>query len=263
MALPQILAITVTIAFEGLMLFQRGPDSQKNVAIVDASDPILYAHKPLIDICHAKSDYKTCETLVELQKDDTVTFNNSPGKIDLTDLYREHVPELRDFIVYGGVDALVEGKQLGSEGALAFVDLPAGRLTTWGGFDEKVQITKKGGVIRRRANKCFARYVLLATSVSPTTISVKHKDENPVAYPIEEGDLLFVSNISQERYHLHFPVYTRLLTNYGQLGPVRMLPENDEKCDPEVGKRQFPEIKDALENRYNRVPHGDCGPTGP
>jgi hypothetical protein len=258
MPIPQVLAATFTIAFEGLMLFQSDAGGRKHVVLVDATD---HDHKATIEICslyQGEYNSKYCQP-IPLENNDTVSFDGAPGKLDPDYYYEEHVPKLKDFIVRGHLHDDVVDQTLPHEGVLAFVSLPAGDLSTWGSFDYGVELTTADGTPEVH---CFARFVILShIRPAPSTLYVHHfQPPKTQPYPIKDGDLIFVSNISQTPPP-HFHLQSRLLNAGGALGTAKFTAIACVRTD---GRDRFGSaIEKVLFDRDSRVPNGDCGPTGP
>ena len=246
---------TVTLAFDGLMLFQsEHRDMSKHVAIVASHDHELeveiYTRSnpavPGLDAC----------TPVTVIKDDVSKFDTDATRIKHSPLYRKYVPELRQFGLFGEVDSYVEDANPFG-GVYAYVKLPPGSLTTWSTFDDAVEMYDRDLKSRRQ---CFARFVVMETMYYEATCM--YVGGKP--YQLKPWDLVFFSNVpSEPPKHPHFPEYLNVLDYTGQVGPVHILSGG---CDPTVGVGQFrDEIEDALKKHRDgeRVPNGDCGPTGP
>src|ERR1019366_671826 len=98
MAVPQILAVTFTVAFEGLMMFQGNPDGSKHVAIVNAS--CYYNHDdPRIEVWRPQSPGGQLKLVpsfpLKLQTGDAVSFGVTGTVIhDPDGLYVEHMPNI-------------------------------------------------------------------------------------------------------------------------------------------------------------------------
>jgi hypothetical protein len=262
MAVPQILAATVTIAFEGLMMFQGNGKGGKHVAVVDAN--CYYKHRPIIEIWRKVNPGDTELTRlnppIELNAGDRVELGIGTGIVTTSARYRRRVPGLTDFIAQGHVsDDVIEGTTMSKvDGVVALVGLPPGRLTTWGAFDEKVRVV---GNIKEY---CFARFVILEPDppISTSAITVHHFGVvNPESFPLQPGDLVIVSNTSTDQYPLHFPAYSRLLDQKddgGTLLPVSLV---HTACDPNDTVILEDTLQQkVLEDIERRVPHGDCGP---
>jgi len=273
MIVSEILAATLTVAFEGLMLFQTEANGGKHVAIVEDA-----MHNPGMEICHRdmsnKIDVTKCVP-ISFQKDDIVTFDYRPsdvGSLKVKErkdrLYTKHVPKIREFIVNGKVRDDVVNEKTPNAGVLAFVNVPPGKLSTFRTFDEQVDLTKNN---HDHVKICFARFVVLETTISNPALLVVHHRNAPVPgrpvpsppiqpYPLNPGDLVFVSNTSDDTSS-HFHIYKTLLTNGGKLGAVTVLKPNG-TCRNTDGEKTFdPVIEAAL--AAHRSPIGDCGPSGP
>src|ERR1043166_4470684 len=229
---------TLIIAFEGLIHFQT-KERYDHAALVDAEDYSCHdVHK--IEVWRDRQLYTT----VDLCKGDVVSFDIYPGRLRRDSLYRRHVPELRDFIVYGDIDRKVV-RQMPADGVFAYVTLPPGRLTTWATFEDRVELVRKTG---SRKKKCFARFVVLDTAITEDVHLRVHRSDLsclPVLpVPLTPRDLLVVSNTTSHNasgppYRPHFPAYARLLTTDGQVSPVRILSHKARKCDKDDGTGQF------------------------
>jgi hypothetical protein len=182
----------LTIAFQGLMLFQSTLES-KHVAIVDARD--THHHDPKIEIWRGANPKGIPET-ISLSKDDVVELDVASGTITRDELYRAHVPELRDFITSGEVDTRVVQRVTKKDGVLAYFALPPGALTTLGTFDEPVRLTRANG---DETTLCFARFVVLQTEIASDvkmTVTRVLPPASICTYTIAAADLLLISNIS-------------------------------------------------------------------
>jgi hypothetical protein len=250
---------TLVVAFEGLMLFQTGKSKKKkHVTIVKALH-----HEPKLFIFSQFPPDRDGAQQIHLNEGDVVSFEGvHPGPVTHTVLYDDHVPKLRKYVVRGEVHPYVVN-QKAKTGVVAYVALPPGQLTTFGGFAESVLLTNKNG---RRPNKCFARFVVLETMIT-TPVYLIVTDKNGSHSTKEKidptNDLILVSNISINHQHPHFPEYHHLLTDDGVLGPIKILDDHTCDIDAGVGYQFRQPIEDALEALRRPVPNGDCGPTGP
>ena len=285
---------TLTIAFEGLMLFQTDADKRKQVALVNAR---VHNHVPQVTLWRSDAPNKPLQKKapIELLDGDVVSFTNAEGEavggvMGHTDLYDTYVPKLRDFIFFGAIHSAVESQDTKFGGVAAYVDLPSGTITSWRSMDEYVLMHNKEC---RQVKQCFARYVVLATAMpSGGKLIIRHS-ASPDSQPLDLNawDLVIVSNRQRQRgtheahshdspeghshaspagaEALHFPILTRLLTWDGQLGPIQRVKPPEPLCNPEAGATQLGfsgPVKDILNGvklRGDRSPNGDCGPTGP
>jgi hypothetical protein len=267
MVVVQILAITVTIAFRGLLYFHSDPYNQKHAVMVDAHGDSGHNHnKPYLRQCHlinGKYDRSNCTDL-PLYKDDIVVIG-SPGQITLDpyNYYRDHVPDLKRFIALGEIHRDVINEHPPADGVFAFVSMPSGEITTSGAFPEEVTLKTKDN---SPVNQCFAKYVVLTSQQHNPVLIVDHitAEGHPNKFEffdIEDYDVIFVSNTSEDK-HRHFPLFERLLTSAGKIGePVDL---SDGKCDQKAGTNKLkPEVQAALDDEEIRSPIGDCGPSGP
>jgi hypothetical protein len=246
------------IVFQGLMLFQSTSGS-KHVAIVDPRDE-SYHHANI----QIRRDANPIAP-IPLRAGDVVELDVAPGEITRDDLYRAHVPKLREFITTGDVDAHVV-KDVIKDGVLAYFALPPGALTTWGTFVEPVRLTRRNG---NETTRCFARFVVLQTEITnEVTMTVTHTltpTLAPDSFTIRPTDLLMISNIAPHGTHEpHFPLYQHLLTPGGTLGPVLIL-GNEDPCPTMDGVGKLDQhVENVLTpEREAHAPNGDCGPTGP
>jgi hypothetical protein len=246
-----ILAATFTIAFEGLMMFQGKEDGGKFVAIVNACD-----HSPRIEVYHANKPVDT----YTLRSGSKVSFlNATDGPITTTKSYDDHVPRLREYVLAGDIDDDVV-KENFHDGVVAYVNLPAGKLTTYRGFTQQVRLMKRI-VLYMHKNFCFARFVVLP-DIPIHPAGVKLRIDGPganVEYAITEGDIVIISNISAKKAS-HFHHYATLLSHDGELGSAALLAANT--CT-DVHESSLPiSVTKVLDDLYPRTPNGDCGPTG-
>jgi len=256
---------TPIIVFQGLMLFQTDAEKKKQVAIVD--DRNGHHTNPHFQIWRlSDTGSYVLYTKKKFAKHDVVSFNSSTGKITPSKLYKKHVPELRKFIFEGDVDPnVVKQRALFRDGVMAFVNLPAGDVTTWGTLKPSVALIDNRGFPH---DICFARFTILIPEEAPTEMTVKHnKDKKP--YPLEPDDLIFISNIG----HMldigipggpkvgHFSLYGKLLSATSALAEPKV---GKLKC-PMDGKGQFakPIERHFQHEATKESPGGDCGPTGP
>jgi hypothetical protein len=254
---------TVTIAFEGLMFFQTGDGHKKEVVVVDGTK---HHHHPHIEILRSEDGtaggnlqpYKK----LALGEDDVVTFDVAEGQMTRSALYNQFVPELRRYIAAGDIDGKVT-RQETKKGAIDYVNLPPGDLTIWGTLKTSVALMTSTGHLEL---KCFARFVMLATTTSPTRITIHHRKsrKGDESYDLEPTDFVIVSNISHEMpggVH-HFELYSQLLTAGGHVGSFR---DGNTECPSSSGKGVFREpIERVLVAKDSHfIPNADCGPTGP
>jgi hypothetical protein len=268
MTAAHILAATLTIAFQGLMLFQGnsgGMEKSKHVAIVDD----LYGDhkKPYVEIWSSGDADGELISIgrYALAPTDLVEFDFSPGIVSPTKLYRRHVPKIEPFILGDHhVHDDVHEQTLPHNAVLLFVSLPGGTLTTYQTFEERVAIKKKNFGKKR---KCFARFVVLQTSPSPTKIKIHH-DGQDYNHDLLPDDLVVFSNAAPPQPpntepYSHFHLYEGLLNGSGKrLGDATILDSDPCKEPDMVGTKQFTDrIKAVLDDiAKTRTPNGDCGP---
>ncbi len=265
MAMPQILAATFTIAFEGLMMFQNdGNGGRKHVAIVDATTEF---HKnPRITICHKGplNNYPLteCGTPVPLKPGDEVSFGTPGSATPSKEYLLGNVPNIKDYIVAGAVHQNVIDKKP-VNGVLAFIELSPGELTIWRTFEDPVLLSMLHGA----QVKCFTRYVILKATTTSTPAEMKIRNggsEGNSGIILDDGDLVYVSNTSTDEDHQHFPSYKHLLKQPGgELGDSEVL--HNMTCKPiDVAGHVSAVIGIALDahtkSQDHKNPHGDCGP---
>jgi len=254
---------TVTIAFEGLMFFQTGDDHKKQVVIVDGTK---HHHHPHIEILRSEDGTSTGNLQpykkLALDEDDVVSFDVAEGQMTRTALYHQFVPELRKYIASGDVDRKVI-RQETHKGAMDYVNLPPGDLTTWGTLKTSVALMTSTSHLEL---KCFARFVMLTTTTSPKRITIHHRKSGTgdESYDLEPTDFVIISNISLEMpggVH-HFELYSQLLTAGGRVGLFR---DGNTQCPTTSGKGVFREAIERvlIAKDSHFVPNADCGPTGP
>jgi hypothetical protein len=250
MSASLILAATITFAFDGLMMFQGGLDGKQDVVVVN---DVNHDHdKPHIEIWRGS----TVEPLLQfsLKVGDTVHLGVAAGQVVSSASYREHVPDLKNLIRRGKITLK------NNPAVLTSIELPPGTLLPWRTFKEKVGFIQSNNEF---VKYCMARMVVLQTVVAkPGTLAITHVDPPQVeSYPLQDGDLVIVSNASPSTKNLHFPLYARLLDPTGRLGGMDVL--DGDYCDttePELGVGMFSDfIQDALDRHISRTPNGDCG----
>jgi hypothetical protein len=250
-------APTVTFAFEGLMFFHTSPGGNEHLTIVDAPP-----HIPQFEIWGASpttGNMAVIDHLI-LLANDRIAFTVAPGPVTRTALYNAHVPVLQNYVSPGGtIDPNVISKAP-KAGALAYVPLVPGELTTWKTFTDHVLLkTTAGGADTR----CFARFVAI-------TMTVTRAGQPPLSFTINPDEVLLFSNIAHG-VHLspagptatHFQKYGNLLAAGGTMKAATIL-TGPPPCDVNDGvgllRRDIEEILTAVPVR---APNGDCGPTGP
>ncbi|HKR64673.1 MAG TPA: hypothetical protein VJZ00_13155 [Thermoanaerobaculia bacterium] len=257
MTAGQIAAATFTIAFEGLMMFQTEANGYRNVALVDTDE----RHKHTAQIEIRDRDGKPREKQILLELGDRVTFEGTVrGEITTDKLYDRHVPHLKKYIIKGDVDVDVAAKTPKPGGALAFVDLPGGAMTTFENFRDRVQLTKHG-LFSRKDTLCFSRFVVMETPYSGPTFLVINRNAVTTRHEIRSDDIVIISNISTNPKP-HFQLYGQLLAPGGKLGDSEVLEDQKPTCIGEVSPDTPVHVKIVLLDLYRRVPNGDCGPTG-
>ncbi|MDP9190815.1 MAG: hypothetical protein M3P06_03830 [Acidobacteriota bacterium] len=259
MAATQILAATITIAFEGLMLFQGPSRSEKtHVAIVNAHN-----HKPYIEVIDSHSYPR-----IHLKKGDHISFGR-PGIGYTGHWFDRYVVRLKEHVAFGNVDPAVVLKDANHSGTLAMVELPDGNLTILFTFPERVELDSW---LTFSSTHCFPRYVLLTgVTGDPVTMTIKHQDEtgHPAhpPYPIDDNGIVVISNggpQDEEEPYSHFHEYRQMLGAFAFLETATFL--KDRPCY--VGAPQpippglDPDVVEALSDRKERIPNGDCGATG-
>src|ERR1044072_1488042 len=151
MPAAHIVAVTVTIAFHGLLYFQSHEDGSKDVAVIDGRREEGHHHDdPYLAICHADKDgnYDVPDCVahrIVLNKGEVVSIGLTSGRITTDDRYDEHVPVLKRFISGGDVADDVKNETGSNPGVLAFVSLPGGAMTTWSTFPGMARITTTAG----------------------------------------------------------------------------------------------------------------------
>jgi hypothetical protein len=255
----QILAATLTIAFEGLMMFQEGSGGRQSVLIVDANDR---QHHPSIHVCKVEGDVVR-HLDINLTNKDVITFARS-GPVTLDHRFRVSIPELQKFIITGHIDDQVVNLSTQASGVLARADLPAGKLTTWSNFPEQAEFETDDGQITQL---CLPRFSILLSQVPlPTDVTITHVDGTMETLQVDEHEMVIISNVSVDTEHPHFPHYKKLLASNGILGGVDVLKLRH--CNTAIGKGDLsPQIEKILEFFVARTPNGDCGqsrnPSGP
>jgi hypothetical protein len=256
MAVPPILAATFTVAFQGLMMFQGdGNGNHTHVAIVNAT--CYYKHDdPFVEVWRPRTPGGALSLVshIPLEAGDDVSFGVQ-GTVTASDGYfSQFVPKVTAFVVQGKVDGhvLKSVTMPHDDAVLAFVTLPPGDLTTFGTFNEKVQLASTG------TKYCFTRYVILQaqTGAMPASLAIHHTNSLAVPLPIEikSDDLVIVSNSSMDQRHVHLPAYSRLLDKDGTLGAIKII---SEACTDHP-LTVTPAVRDVLDGTQD--PHGDCGP---
>jgi hypothetical protein len=190
-----------------------------------------------------------------------VSFLQVPrGPIVTDELYERHVPHLPNYIVKGHVQENVDNKTH-TEGALAFVDLPRGDMTTFDNFVDKVRLTRNRLIFKKK-KVCFARFTVLNNvPYSVGAYIVINRQGREIRHQIYDNDLVIVSNISADP-DPHFHLYEKLLTAGGKLGESKILYGKKPPCISEASKATPNNVKIILRKLYPRVPNGDCGATG-
>jgi hypothetical protein len=132
-------------------------------------------------------------------------------------------------------------------------------MTTWHTLKDAVQLTRNG----QAAIVCFARFAVLGPiTASNVEIRIEHTPPAPPRkpYPIDDGDIVIVSNIAPPSDGLHFLEYAKFLNRDGLIGALNILShgcdENEEpdSVDPYVGEILTEHARGPL------APNGDCGP---
>lgn len=252
MAATQILAAAITIAFEGLMLFQGPTTTEKtHVAVVDA-----HHHTPYVQIFDI--DGKELTPRIDLNKGDEVAIG--AAGVGHTDYFFEkYAIRLKDHVAFGSVDQDVVLRNVNHSGTLARVDLPDGNLTILATFKYPVRLDSW---LTLPSTHCFPRYVVLTSK--PATWPVKMTiTGHPIPYEIPDDAIVIVSN-GGPAGSTHFHEYRKMLGTLAFLESATLL--NSPPCygnTPQpIPSTLDPKVVNFLLGaaRLPAVPNGDCGP---
>ena len=243
--MTDILAATLTIAFEGLMLF-HGPseDKKTHAAIVNAPH-----HHPFVHVIGRNE--------VPLAKGDRITFSTGSGVGDTDDSFDDNVITLLNHVAVGNVDKQVTLNNVAHAGTLATVQLPDGDLSTFLTFPYRVKLDTW---YTKASTHCFPRYVLLTVPITGTaSIKIEHEGRPPDEYPIESGLVVISNGGMQGTTDTHFHEYRRLLGTFALMEKATLLKKT---CDPvpPIPAGVDRDVIRILQDRVNRIPNGDCGP---
>ena len=237
MPATHILAATLTIAFEGLMLFQ-GPSAteKKHVALVNAP-----YHHPYVEIIGDGAR-------IPLNKNDVITFGPNPGVAHTSSWFDRYVVTLREHAI-GSVAQKVVANDVTHDGTLAAVTLPNGDLTILFMMPYAVELR----AFTLSSTHCFPRYVVLKTYDNIDTVWI-----NGQPHDIPEG-IVVISNGGEQHPDTHFHEYRRMLDEFGIAETATLL--NDYPCYVYTTPDGIdPDVVEKLKNRINAIPNGDCGP---
>ena len=256
---------TVTLAFQGLMFFQTDRLPQQ-VVVVDGRE---HGHEGTIEVWRSEDGTGTGKLKLKIDKeiknDDVISFDFAgSGVVRSSTLYTDHVPPLRNYLPAGDIaDDVIH--QLTHPGALAYVNLPPGELTTWDAVGHRVALINKN--TRSEDLWCFARFVLLQTETTFENLIIYHREAGTTEkIEIKPYDLIAFSNIADHvSLEHHFALYENILTPRRTLSAVFDTPSS---CPFQSSNDLTEQVEDALKlikraRDAGHSPGADCGPTGP